>query len=502
MSDIRADYERVERALKTPALKLLDRKSASTAMPIFLTVFPENAHPIPVDRFHTQVETLLEELRGSGYTVAKGTGKSLAMQWVKERWLFRDPGSSEETYQLTGDAKQAIDYAIRSTRQQANVSASRIESLRRAVSEAALTANPDREKRKDKLRSEIEKLQDQLQQLESADGPVPTSEAELIEHFANVLRELDGLPSDFRRVEEAVRAMHKDITASFRAETRPVGEVVADYLEKSRHLLESTLEGRAFAGALQLFRHHEWLQNLKSDLETLLTNPRVQRMPEDQQRQLYTAVDVIRRGNESVLDQRQRLSATLREHIENYDHMRNRELEKTLRGVEAELTEWMKSARARDHIDVEVLPAQVHIDTLQTRFFDPNSERVPDPLENVSEQMPQGLSLSEIRQQGGPSLGALRQRVRTELGAGRVATLAHMFEELPPDLKRPVEIIGMLQIFAELNAEADPSNREKVTAVRPDGSTRSFSVAKTTPPRADSEASKMGKPSHTGRERI
>jgi hypothetical protein len=90
--------------------------------------------------FHTVVEALLAELSTAGYAVPSGDGKALAMQWVRERWLYRDSGRGQETYQLTGDAKQAQEYVTRTTRTQLNVSASRIETMRRVISEAALAA--------------------------------------------------------------------------------------------------------------------------------------------------------------------------------------------------------------------------------------------------------------------------------------------------------------------------------------------------------------------------
>lgn len=141
MAGVQGDVARIEAALNTPTLKLLDRKSVSIALPLFANAFPEDAQPIPVEQFHTVIDALLDELRASGYTVTAGaSGKSLAMQWVRERWLYRDPGRGEETYQLTSDAKQALEYVTSATRTQLNVSLSRIETLRRVVSEAALAA--------------------------------------------------------------------------------------------------------------------------------------------------------------------------------------------------------------------------------------------------------------------------------------------------------------------------------------------------------------------------
>jgi hypothetical protein len=471
---IAGDVARIEAALNTPTLKLLDRKSAGVAMPLFANAFPEDGQPVPVEQFHTRVDALLEELRAGGYQVPSAGGKTLAMQWVRERWLFRDPGRGEETYQLTGDAKQALEYVTRATRTQLTVSLSRIETMRRVVSEAALGANTDREERKRRLAEEIARLQAEYDRLKDG-GEMPESpEAELSEQFSNVLRELDGLPSDFRRVEEAVRDMHRVITKRFREEERPVGEVVDDYLTQSANLLTATPEGRAFSGALELLRKPDWLSRLRADLNAILDHPWAGTLLPDEQRQLRTAVDVIRRGITDVLGQRQRLSATLREHIENYDHIRNRELDLVLRGIDREMRTWMQSARVRDHVDVELIPPVLDIAGIRLRAFDPESERAPEPLEDVSDEAPVSLSLDEIRKQGGPSLGQLRERIEEKLAAGDLESAGALFNELPADLRRPVEILGLLHLFTRMGAEADPTQREVVSAVRPDGTTRRF----------------------------
>jgi len=481
VSRIEGDVARIEAALNTPTLKLLDRKSASIALPLFANAFPEDAQPVPVEQFHTVVDALLDELRASGYDVAGSTsGKSLAMQWVRERWLYRDPGQGEETYQLTGDAKQALEYVTRSTRTQLNVSLSRIETMRRVIADAALAANPNREERKLRLAEEIARLQAEYEHLDSGGEMPQASDSELTEQFSNVLRELDGLPSDFRRVEEAVRDMHRAITKKFREEERPIGEVVDDYLEQSTRLLSATPEGRAFESATELLRNRDWLMSMRDDLDLILSHPLAGMLLPDETRQLRSAVSVIRRGRDDVLDQRRRASATLREHIENYDHMRNRELDLALKGIDREMRLWMQSARARDRVDVEIIPPGIAIDTLRFRTFDPDSERAPEPLEDVSTQAPAALSLEEIRKQGGPTLDQLSAHINAKLRAGDLESAATLFNELPKDLRRPVEILGLLHLFTRMGAEISPALREQVLAVRPDGTFRRFRMPTTT----------------------
>ncbi|RLP09677.1 DUF3375 family protein [Propionibacterium australiense] len=478
-SDIRADVARVESALDTPTLKLLDRKSASIALPVFASLFPENADPIPTERFHTRVDALLDELRASGYDVPLSSGKQLASQWVRERWLYHDPGREDETYRLTSDAEQALDYVTRATRTTLNVSASRIETMRRVVAEAALAAHPDREKRMSYLHGEITRLTAEYERLQAGGELQPVSDDELAEQFANVLRELEGLPADFRRVEEAVRAVHRDVAQRFRNEDRPVREVIDYYLDQSQQLLTATPEGRAFSGALQLLREPDWLRRLRDDLGTILEHPLADALLPEENRQLRGTVEVLRRGIDSVLAQRHRATATLSEHIQNYDHVRNRELDLVLRGIDEQLRGWMQHARARDHVDVGLLPAPLEIDALKLNTFDPDSEKPPEPLEDVSDLIPAPPDLDDIRKQGGPRLDDLRGRIREQLHSDALDSAAHLFNTLPDDLKRPVEVLGMLHLLAEMGADIDLAAREPVRTIRPDGTTRTLAMPRT-----------------------
>lgn len=489
-TDIEADLIRVEQALETPTLKLLDRKSARIVLPVFAALFPPGtADPIPVERFHTRVDAILDELAALGHDVPKASGKHLAMQWMRERWLYRDPGKGEETYRPTAHADQALDYISRATRNQINVSASRIETIQRVVSDAAMLANPNREERIRRLDEEIARLAAERKRLADGGELEPVSDSELIEQFSNVLRELDGLPSDFRRVEESVRVMHKDITQRFREEDRPIGQVIDDYLSEASHLFADTAEGRAFTGARDLMYRRDLLATLRQDLTTILQHPMAETLTRDETSKMSTATNVIRRGINDVLLQRQRLSATLREHIENYDHIRNRELDETLRGIDQQLRLWMQHATVRDQVDIELIPSVLELETLKLQTFDPDNERAPEPLADVTTEAPEVQSLEEIRQQGGPSLTDLRQRIASLIDSDEQApTVAALFNDLPDELKRPVEVFGLLHLFAQFDAELDVASSELVTAQRPDGTHRSLLIPTFTLPEHEGDS--------------
>ena len=83
--------------------------------------------------------------------------------------------------------------------------------------------------------------------------------------------------------------------------------------------------------------------------------------------------------------------------------------------------------------------------------------------------------MDDIRKQGGPSLQELSRLVDDALAAsGLIESAAALFNVQPDKLRRPVEVLGLMHLLARLDAQVDPTRREQVDAVRPDGSTRSF----------------------------
>jgi hypothetical protein len=476
VSDIEGEVSRVRDALDRPTLQLLDRKWAAVALPIFVCTFSQDVRSVRAERLHAQVDAYLDELRLSGHSVPAGTGKALCVQWVRQQWLYREPGDDgQEQYRLTSHTQDALNIVEEMTRERSFLSGSRITTIMETVARVATDANPDRQDRIDRLDEQIAALSAERERLHNGGVLHATSENDLVSGFVEVLRNLDGLPGDFKRVEESVSTMHKQILRNFRDEERLIGDVVADYLTKSRNLLKTTPEGQAFEGAFELLRNKDWLTRLKRDVDTILDHPYAGTLLPDEQKRMRGTVELINQGISDVLSQRKRLSATLRERIENYDQIKNRELDQVLRGIDRELRGWMQEAKSRSAVEVELLPSSLEVEHLRTRLFDTDSERAPEPLEDVSADAPPPLSLAELRQQGGPSLADLRTQLETAMGAGDVATAAALFNDLPVDLRRPVELLGLMHLLSGMDVPlTSTDDRELVEAVRPDGSRRDF----------------------------
>ena len=479
MSDVVGEFARVRDAFGRPTLRLLDSKWAPLRVAMFKISFSLDRRTIAADRLHTQVDVYLGELASAGIEVpTNSTGRTLCLQWMREQWLFRTIGPDGEEYSLTSHALEALDLVQTLSRDRALISESRLNTILDAVRRWALEASPDAGARIEKLTAQISELEAERTRLLEGGESLVASEDRMLDGYMN-LRDLIGqLPSDFKRVEESVLGMHRAILRDFREEERPIGVVLDEYLAKTDDLVSSTPEGRAFEGAFVLLRDEALLLDLRENLRSIMEHPFARALATEEAREFLATVSVIRRGTEDVLAQRRRLSATLREHIVNHDLLNERELDEMLRAINRELAQWMEEAGPRAFVPIELMPPTVDFGHMRERLYDPSSAAPPPPLEDVSSDAPDALTLDEILKQGGPSLAKLRRQLVDAFVTGDVGSVGEMFNAMPDELRRPVEILGLLHVIAGVDALDHPDGAETFETVRPDGTRRAFLAPK------------------------
>ena len=492
MSDIAGELARVREAFDKPTLRLLDRKWAPFVLAVFKSSFSRDRRSVACEALHAQVDAYLADLRSIGASAPEKTGRALCVQWMNDLWLYRkvsDSGeANEEHYSLTSHALEALLLVDGLARDRALISESRLTTIVDTVRHRATEANPDRDERVRRLDLQINELTSERDRLSEGGDIVAASNEQMHEGYANLINLIQQLPSDFKRVEESVAAMHRQIVNDFRGEERPISEVLDDYLAKTDALMSSTAEGRAFEGAFTLLRNDTLMQGLKVDLETILLHPFALELSLNERRSFMSTVTLLRKGIDDVLTQRKGLTTTLREHIVNHDVVKDRELEHVLRDINRELATWMLTAGPRSTVTAEVMPGSLEVEHLRERFYDPVAHRGPPALADVSDAAPAGPSLGDLRRQGGPLLEELRDALVAAFGAGagaasgagEAASVGSAFNGFDASLRRPVEILGLLQLAAQLSASTGPTALESFETVRPDGSVRVFDLPRRT----------------------
>jgi hypothetical protein len=297
----------------------------------------------------------------------------------------------------------------------------------------------------------------------------------MLDGYTNLIDLISQLPSDFKRVEEAMLEMHRKILSELRNDDRPAaGTILDEYLAHYDDLVLDTREGRAFDGAFVLLRNDDLLLELQENLGVILDHPAADVLDGDDLIEIRGAEPALRRGTIDVMAQRRRLTATLSEHIVNHDALQERELGRVLRGLERELEHWMASTGPRTTVPIELLPPTAKAGHLRQRLWDPSSTAPPPPLPPTSEDDEAPPTIAELRLRGGPTLDALRAAIVTASHANDAGSIGSLFNQLPRELRRPVEILGMLHLVSQVGALDASVGHEVFDAIRPNGDRRSF----------------------------
>lgn len=483
MTDVEFQFGRVRSVLDRPTLRLMTRPTAGTVIAVFRAVFERDVQYVPAERMHLQVDEHIARLARAGARIPAAAelgetdgpiGRALCREWVAAQWLVRSNSpDGDEQYSLTSHALEAMSLIDALAADRALISESRLTMIVDAVHRWAQQATPDRDARLRHLDAQIAELTAERERVAAGSELAAADDHRMRDGYANLVDLIRQLPGDFKRVEEALEAMHRHIVQAFRSDERPIAEVLDDYLLRTDRLMESTSEGRAFEGAFELLRDDALLARLRDDIAAILAHPFAAELSAAERRAFRNTVAILRQGVEDVLVQRRRLTTTLRDQIVAHDVVADRELDAMLRSINRHLAEWNPTGSSRHRVPLALLPAATSTPHLRERLYDADAETVPPPLDDVDETDLdlELVDVDSLRQFGGPLLDALRAAL-----GGPAPTSAAAFNTLPDPERRPVELFGLAHLLTGLDDFERADELAPHLAVRPDGTLVTFDM--------------------------
>ncbi|KTR85584.1 hypothetical protein NS220_18665, partial [Microbacterium testaceum] len=295
----------------------------------------------------------------------------------------------------------------------------------------------------------------------------PLDDDHLLEEAENVIHLARELPADFSRVAESIAAMQRDVVAELRRDVRPTGEVLREYLERGRQVMQATPEGRAFQGALRLIGDPENIDDLTDQLHAVLAQPFSRLMTPDQRGELDAIARRVEAGVQEVLTAQRRASHVITAQVRTHDPIRDRQVDDLLRGVMAGLHRWSQTRSPGRVEPVRTLPL-ADVGHLRQSLSDVRPAGAPEPL--ASDTSDVEFVDADTRAWGGPHYAELEAYVA---GLGSGFDLAEAFAGADAETRRPVDLVGLLEIVHR-GGLVETDEVSIVEAVRPDGTTRRF----------------------------
>ncbi|GAA1213358.1 MULTISPECIES: DUF3375 domain-containing protein [Microbacterium] len=470
-----AAFSRAVTAFSTPTLDLLHGRFAPFVVASLSLLFTADRASIPIADAQAELSEILDELRGAGddeddRRVPAGTGRDVARNWVRLGWLVQQIDEDIEVYRLSAHAVEALEIAGRTGGGRTRVSNSRVRTLLEAVEHLADSAEADPLRRLARLREERAALDAEIDRIEESGRADPLDDEELYEEAENVLHLARELPADFTRVAESLKLMQRDVVAHLRRDERPTGEVLREYLQRAQDVMNSTPEGRAFAGALRLIGDPDRIDALTEQLHGLLRQPFARMLDATQRAELDAIGRRVELGVEEVLAAQRRASHVITGQVKTHDPLRDRQIDDLLRDVIAALHVW--DGTGASAAPVRSLPL-IDLGHLRQTVSSIRPPAVPAPLADAEDvEFPD----VDTRAWGGPRYAELEEYVSN---LGPEFDLATAFEDAADDTRRPVDLVGLLEI-AHRNGMTESDAVSVVEALRPDGSTRRFAFGAVT----------------------
>ena len=487
MTTLRAQtaYQRAVAAFKSPTLDLLHGRYAPFVVAALSLVFTAERPIVAVADAHAEVGEILEQLRAIDHDpddpddpddrgLPTGSGRDLCRYWARVGWLVPQIDDDVEVYRLSAHAVGALEIVGRTGGGRARVSRSRVRTLLESVDQLVRSAETSPMAHLARLTAERAALDAQIERVSR--GQIdPVDDDRLLEEAENVLHLSQELPADFARVAESIKAMQRDVVTELRRDVRPTGEVLREYLLRGQHVMEATPEGRAFAGALRLLSDPERMDLLNDQLAAVLNRPFARLMPDDQRRELRGVAARVEQGVEEVLTAQRRASHVITAQVSAHDPVRDREVDDQLRSVMSALQTWMHAeGTSGTVVPLRSLPT-ADLGHLRQSLSPVAHSRAPEPLRTDPDDVE--LIDSDSHAWGGPSYQELEAYVGDL--EGDYFDVAAAFEAADDDLRRPVDLLGLLEI-AHRNGMEEQQTVSVVRARRPDGSWRRFAFATVT----------------------
>ncbi|MBW1639967.1 DUF3375 domain-containing protein [Microbacterium resistens] len=483
MTNTRAEaaYLRSLAAFRTPTLDLLHGRFAPFVVAALSVLFTADRPAVAVADAHAEVAEILDELRAAGYDdddrrLPGGSGREVCRTWTRVGWLVRQIDDDVEVYRLSAHAVEALEIAGRTGGGRTRVSNSRVRTLLEAVEHLADNAEADPARRLARLLEERDLLDAEIAR--ARDGEIdPFDDEELLEEAENVLHLARELPADFTRVAESLKAMQRDVVAHLRRDERPTGEVLREYLQRAQDVMQSTPEGRAFAGALRLIGDPDRIDVLTEQLHSVLRQPFARMLDGTQRAELDAIGRRVEVGVEEVLAAQRRASHVITGQVKTHDPLRDRQIDDLLRDVLSGLHAWTDETGGAAAVNASVDPVRsmplVDLGHLRQTVSDIRPAGTPAPLAGADDVE---FVDNDTRAWGGPRYDELEAYLA---GLGPEFDLGEAFAGAADETRRPVDLVGLLEI-AHRNGMTEADRISTVEARRPDGTTRRFAFGAVT----------------------
>lgn len=434
----------------SPAVRLLRSPNAPYIVAFLDQQFKRAGRiTVPYSELHPALVAYLEGLHEMYPGAPRDKPEAYLAAWCSAdtRWLHRflETGRGEPLYQLTPHTEDVLAFLDRTLGRDFGFvgTESRLRLVIDTLDDLVVGASPDPEMRLARLRADRQRIDQEIDRIESEGSVTPYQPAQIRERFATAVSLLKQLQGDFRAVEDKFREITRQVQKR-QAEGLDTRGGILGFALDAEDVLKREDQGVSFYEFVRFILSPSQQERLESIIRQL---GRVQELA-DQADGLETVrrmVPLLLAEAEKVMRTNQRLSATLRRLLD----VRARRDRERVAELCAEILALAASAAAdppRDAVGADVeTRAGIGSPFSRTFWAEPHRFAAVEMVEHEADEDRRAEAFRLLAGMRRLDWRRMRERVRAAVSRHGSVTLGGLLAEYPPDAG-VIEALGYLQI--------------------------------------------------------
>jgi Protein of unknown function (DUF3375) len=455
------------------AWKLLAADLAPLVLAMLQSLFAEEDKTLPSSILYERLTRHLDTLRAAGHALPQ-SAQAYVADWLGQGWLGRrfPAGASEEEYEPTAEAANALRYVAGLSRPRSAATESRLASVMQQVVRLSEETDTNPKTRLAALQAERDRIDMQIASL-GQDSVRVLPDERALERAREIIALSQELAGDFRNVRDAFDRLNRELRQDVMENEGSRGEVLS-HLFDGMDLIGDSDAGRTFTAFWRLLTDGEQSAALADALDALTGRRFALRLEPRERKFLRNLTAVLMQEGGEVHEVLQQFARSLRSFVQSREFQEQRRLHVLLRQAQqAALT-----ARARVRPN-EALPYSLWLTSSRIRsasqwqLYDP-LQRVPDA--EMADAVASELNLADIEalvRQSEIDFRTLAQHVREMLSEVSQASVGELLRRFPAE-QGFGSVIGYIALGARHGEVTTASEIVEWTGL--DGVTRSAHV--------------------------
>lgn len=464
-----AAYQRLR---EQPLWKLLASDRAPVLVGLLQGLLLEGDRRLGASVLAERLQNQLDALNADQLDVElPRTAQAYIAYWLSQGWLERrlPEGASEEEYELSRQAMQAIRFIAGLGQSAAVATESRLSLVMQQVAQLAHQTESNPDARLAALQAERARIDAEIAEVTS--GKVAALDGKrALERTRDLIRLADELAEDFRRVRDDFEQLNRRFRESIIDAEGARGDIL-DRLFNGIDVIGESEAGRTFQAFWDLLNDPVRSAQLDESLELLLSRNYTRRLERGERAFLrnFTATLLDRGGQ--VHDVMQNFARSLRGFVQSRGFLEQRRLNQLLKQAQGQALQLREELRPTAPTGFVLPLSASRLRSIgQWRLHDPATHQVDttvwwsDGAEISLDSVGDLVAQSEI------DIRSLKDDLYTLLGQSPRLSLAQVLEQRPAR-QGLGSVIGFLSI-ATRHGEVVPDQRENVMWLGGDGQLR------------------------------